>query len=85
MVNRGISNAPAQAGKPRLGDRFPIMRMHRRISRLLTGLCQCLAGGYLLYRLKSIVGINLSSKYHAVEIFWHPREVLQDLAKSWFV
>jgi hypothetical protein len=80
-----MSDAPAQAGETRLGDGTPVLRVHRRVLGLLTGLCQCLAGGYLLYRLKSMAGINLSSHYHAVEIFWHPREVLQDLANSWFV
>lgn len=38
-----------------------------------------IAGGYFLYRLKSMAGIDLAHHHHAVEIFWHPVEVLQDL------
>lgn len=41
------------------------------------------AGGYLLYRLKSIVGINLSSHYHAIDLVWHPVEVLRDIVAGW--
>lgn len=38
-----------------------------------------IAGTYFLYRFKSMAGIDLAHHYHAVEFFWHPVEVLQDL------
>ncbi|MBD1912407.1 MULTISPECIES: hypothetical protein [unclassified Leptolyngbya] len=40
-----------------------------------------IAGSYFLYRLKSMAGIDLAHHYHAVEIFWHPVEVLRDLMR----
>jgi len=42
-------------------------------------LLRLFAGCYILYRLKSLAGIDLAHHHHAAEIFWHPVEVLQDL------
>jgi len=42
-------------------------------------LLRLVAGSYILYRLKSMAGIDLAHHHHAMEVFWHPIEVLQDL------
>lgn len=45
---------------------------------------QGLATGYLIYRLKSMAGIDLAHHHHATDVFWHPVEVLKDIATSMF-
>lgn len=42
-------------------------------------LLKLVASSYFFYRLKSMAGIDLAHHHHAVEVFWHPVEVLQDL------
>lgn|GEM_PF-2575580 len=87
MVDREIASDFSQTAVGHLGDR-PLEGVGDRlllklITRIAQATVQLLAGGYLLYRLKSIVGINLSPHYHAVEIIWHPLKVWQDIAETW--
>jgi hypothetical protein len=60
----------------------PSVRPGFRWQVLLRRGIQWLAGGFLLYRLKSILGINLAAHHHAVELFWQPHIVIQDIIRT---